>query len=100
MDSSTNQPQLPTGYTYDIINKRIIPSFSPVNPEDIEILSQKRLSICQECSLFTQQGACSICGCGMGYKATLIYPLDENGKAFYYVDPNGKYIYVCHLMKW
>ena len=105
MDTSINQtepeiPKIPTGYTYDVQNKKMIPSFSIVNPEDINIISEKRLSICRSCELFTKQGACSFCGCGMSYKSALIYPLDDNGKAFQQVDANGNYYYVCHLKKW
>ena len=93
-------PKLPTGYTYDVATKIIRPSFEPVQIEDINILTERRISICRKCELFTSQGACSFCGCGMGYKVTLVYPLDENGKAFHQVNHLGNYTYVCHLKKW
>lgn len=103
MESNQSKPfsqKPPTGYTYDVATKSMKPSFDSVSIEDINVLSERRLSICRNCELFTNKQACSFCGCGMAYKVTLIYPLDEDGKAFHQVNNLGNYTYVCHLKKW
>lgn len=101
MDTPTPTPQqLPSGYTWDAINNQMKPSYDEVS-QDIKLaLANKRLTICRGCEMYTDRGACGFCGCGMSFKATLIYPLDQDGKAFYHVDPYGKYIYVCQAKKW
>lgn len=101
MDTPTpTPPPLPTGYTWEAASNQMKPSYEPVPQEIRMALVDRRLSICQKCEMYTDRGACGFCGCGMAFKATLIYPLDDDGKAFYHVDPYGKYIYVCQSKKW
>ena len=96
----SEEPKIFTGFTFNKTTNQIIPFFDPINPEEVRLLSEKRIIICHSCELFTNQGACSFCGCNMTYKSQLLYPLDDEGKAFFYVDLSGKPTHVCNLKKW
>jgi len=37
---------------------------------------------------------------GGSYKFGNNYPLDSNGRAFFYIKSDGRLGYVCHLDKW
>jgi recombinational DNA repair protein RecR len=93
-------PQILTGFILDKNSNQIKPSFDPIDPEEIKKISEKRISICQSCELFSNKGSCQFCGCNMSYKSTLLYPLDDDGKAIQYVDSLGRLVYTCNLKKW
>jgi len=88
----------PTGFSKDSSDNIII-SYEFISPESIEKMSSDRLLICMACQNYIED-RCKLCGCGMHYKSALIYPLDDNGKAYNRKKPNGELGYVCLLKKW
>jgi len=61
----------------------------------------KRLSFCNECKnkIIQEKLICKMCGCGMEYRSTLIFPLDEEGYAYTRINPDNTRNYVCKLKK-
>ena len=95
----------PTQYIYDKETNAMTQMFEPVDASITQELYSTRMNICQSCpNLFYHKAgsmpSCKLCGCGLTYKTTVIYPLDKDGKAFSFVEPNGNHIYVCRAQKW
>jgi hypothetical protein len=88
-----------TGLKYNKETNKLERSFDPVSQEELDNISNYRLSFCQSCKEFTNQGKCKLCGCMMKPKSSFIWPLDENGKAFNFILEDGLN-YVCRLKKW
>ena len=64
--------------------------------EKQHILFDKRLNICESCEFVnTKIRQCNQCGCFIDAKTKVIYKLDEDGKAIYYIDPISKDVYLA-----
>lgn len=86
-----------------IKDNKVFPAYDPVDDEEAEKIGKERLDICLQCQFMEKRPnsyACSKCGCHLEYKTKYIYPLDNEGKAFRQIKPDGSYVYVCVLKKW
>jgi len=97
----------PTKIILDPSTNRFYPSYEYVDPVEIEGIKDTRKSICLDCSLFYMKDTsigplefCGVCNCGVFYKLETIYPLDQDGKAYFYIKRDGSLGYVCPLEKW
>jgi len=97
----------PTKIIYDSSTNKFSPSYEAVDPVEVEEIRDARKAICLDCSLFyikdTSIGPlefCGFCNCGVFYKLEIVYPLDSNEKAYFYIKRDGSLGYVCPLEKW
>lgn len=91
----------PTGIIFDKNTRKVKFSFDPIDPVEVEKISQFRLNICHQCeNLRKDKLMCKLCGCSLLFRSRLIYPLDKDGKAFDIILENGEFNYVCRLKKW
>jgi len=93
----------PTKIIIDIETKQRTICFEYQDPSIVEKIFKERSSICKSCSHLEyrqDKPACKYCGCSLERKWSIIYPFDEEGKAFNVVLPDGKMNYVCRLKKW
>lgn len=97
------------GFEFDENQKHISPIWR--NIENINIneqisLAKQRLDICKTCEHLKKEEktnifSCGLCHCGLMHKIKLIFPLDEEGKAFNNFNPYTKEkVPVCKLKKW
>jgi tRNA(Ile2) C34 agmatinyltransferase TiaS len=95
-----------TGFSLDKSTKKIKPIFDKFNIEEINLIYNKRFEFCKNCRNYVDSDKegrpkrCRLCGCSLQFKLSLIYPLDNNGKAIRHIDPSGEIMYVCPLIKW
>lgn len=96
------------GFAYDpSVDFKIIPLYVEENEVDYDsqdALYNSRINICNQCPELVIDASlnknCSICNCTM-QRARLIYPLDDEGKAFKAVENfDQEKTYVCQLKKW
>ena len=94
----------PTGFIVDQSTNTIKPIFDPFPQEDIDQLVNERLNICKKCDNYLEENPtrsiCKLCGCSLIFKVRLVYPFDQDGKAFNLIYPEGKRSYICRLKKW
>jgi hypothetical protein len=92
----------PNRVIYNSETKRLQYTYDPDCEDEVKKLGNLRMNICFSCEhIFEKNGikACKKCGCGLSQKMYRKYPLDENGKAYSQILPDGLR-YVCPLKKW
>ena len=100
----SEQPKRPTKVIYDMPTNTFQWVYDEVDASITEVLSEYRMNICKSCKHIQDQGngvfRCNHCGCHLEYKVKMIYPLDEDGKAFKGNLPDGNHRYVCGIKNW
>lgn len=93
-----------TGFILDQSLNQVVPTYEQFDLDQINQMANERTAICQECENYMTVPddfiKCRFCGaCKLQTKLVRVYPLDEDGKAYDFIFPNGAR-YVCRLKKW
>jgi hypothetical protein len=91
--------RIPSGFIFK--DQKVGLFFDIIDPETKKEISDFRLNICNQCEhLRSDKVACRLCGCSLSRKVSMIYPFDDDGKAFNNISLNGERNYVCPIKKW